>query len=61
MLLTGTYLLGSYVQMYEPASGAVKQPGAILQQAGAPGVFFQTPSSVAGPGHYVTMVTHSPR
>jgi len=45
-------------QMYE--SGPVKQTGAIaLQPAGAPGVLFQAPSSAAGAGQYVTMVTHS--
>jgi len=50
-----------YFQMYEPASGPVKQTGAILQQAGAAaaGVLFQAPSSVAGPAQYVTMVTDS--
>jgi len=44
--------------MYEPTSGTVKQPGTILQHAGAPSVLFQAPSSVTAAGQYVTMVSH---
>jgi len=45
-----------HFQMYEPATGASKQFGAILQHASAPGVLFQAPSSVAAAGPYVTVV-----
>jgi len=57
--LAKVVICGLYVQMYEPTSGTVKQAGTILQQAGAPGVLFPAPSSVAAAGQYVSMVSCS--
>ena len=57
VIKTGTVHIATvHFQMYEPATGASKQFGAILQHASAPGVLFQAPSSVAAAGPYVTVV-----